>query len=248
MATVFEGMSFEDFKIRFSGTLESTQDESAKMPLDRTVVMLVAARVDDSALKVLDEAGGLRLTRVLKVEHVLPLDGELRQQAMTMLAHGNSQGLLSLPNYVHGNGETPTPAPYARTDSAESGEHSTDSVEQTAPPVGVTADGEIEPEFFDVPVGNDDDDLEGPVGHVRDYSHDRSGERAPGTSSSDGPRVGKVDFDQLDGIRAGSETGSGSGSSGSGVVGERVGSIYPEGHKGRDKHLQAFMSGDPDAE
>ena len=77
-----------------------------------------------------------------------------------------------------------------------------------------------------------------PDGHIRDYHG------APQGGGGEGPKVGKVDYSQLASI--GSEAPASSGPAT--PVGERVGSIYPPGHRGADKHLKDFFEQEYESE
>lgn len=231
-----DGFEVEKWRAQFQGAIDIPEEEGKLMPLDRLVVMVVATRIVGWKPKALDEEGTVQITRNNRIEFLTVMEGEMREKCLQMLATGSDAGLqMSLQ--------------IQRTADPETGEITTDFVTQEQapsyadPPVAVddivTAPVAVnEDEYFDVPVAADDGHMSGTVvvGHANDY---RRGQAPSNGSGGDGPRVGKVDFDQLATIGNDDARPGPAGPSG----GEIVGSVYPEGHKG-DQALRDFFEED----
>lgn len=243
-----DGFLVEKFKCRVSGTIEITEEEGKAMPLDRIVVMLVAARSDNFVPKIVEADGTAMLTRVLRLEHLALLEGDMRESALQALITGDANSLQNsfefpdlertvdpatgevssqpvasyaepAPEFVHGSEDPVEVAHHAPTVS-----HEDEQPEGTPHP-------DLDDDVFDVPVAKDDSEITGTqvVGHVR-----VGGTPVP-SGGDEGPKVGQVDYSELESISATPTQ--------SGLVpqGDVVGSVHRPG-KSTDKHLEDFFS------
>lgn len=251
-----DGFEVEKWRAQFQGSIDIPEEEGKLMPLDRLVVMVVATRVVGWVPKALDEEGTVEITRKNRIEFLTVMEGDMREKCLQMLATGSDAGLqMSLEVHRTADPETgeirtdlvaERPVSYADPPAAddhadtlighalvESWKSMSDEPVTPGEPTTTAA----EDEYFDVPVVPDDSHITGTVtvGHARDYAAGQAG--GNGSAGGDGPRVGKVDFDQLATI--GTDTPARSGPSG----GEVVGSVYPPGHRG-DKVLRDFFEED----
>lgn len=239
-----DGFPVEKFKCRVSGTIEITEAEGTAMPLDRIVVMLVAARSDNYVPKLIEEDGTAMITRVVKLEHLALLEGDMREMALQALITGDNNAL---------QGSLEFPGPQQKAIDPETGEVSTVPVAAYAEPPAndavapqndaVFAHGSEQPvsvashvledDTFDVPVAKDDGTMTGPrvIGHVH-----VGGTVVPADdgSESEGPKVGKVDYSELASISTTPQQ------TGPVPQGDVVGSVHRPG-KTTDEHLAAFF-------
>jgi hypothetical protein len=252
-----DGFPVEKFKCRVSGTVEIAEEDGTAMRLDRVVVMLVAGRSDQYIPKIIEEDGTALVTRVVKLEHLALLEGDIREIALQALVTNDQnalQGALEFPNSdqpalqktvdeTTGEIVSAPVAAYAQPPEPVDPEGTLQELKATRPhgtsePTGGTAPtGDEDFEYYDVPVAQDTGTISEPivVGHVRGGESRTASNGDP----SDGPRAGKVSYADLQAI--GPDTPAGSPDS---PAGERVGSIYPPGHKGRDEELRRFFDED----
>lgn len=88
----FDGFTVEKWRAQFTGAIEIEEREGLAMRTDKVVVMVVATRIRKSIPEPLDEDGTMRITRQNRIEHLAVLEGDLREQALTLLATGSERG------------------------------------------------------------------------------------------------------------------------------------------------------------
>lgn len=164
-----DGVAIDRWKGRFSGTIDEIDGDEFRH--DRFVVLLVTARTAAGSTDTMDD-GEVVQTMRLKVQDMVPLEGELRDQAVAYMAHGPNQGGFSFGNHM----ETPK----EELKGQQVADYAAPPEPQAAPPDVDPETGEIvrddEPvlardedgEYFDVPVAKPDpvtvrpDDVEPP--------------------------------------------------------------------------------------
>lgn len=209
MARQYDGLSVDKYEARFTGPFELTDGEAEKCGLDRIVVFVVMGRVDSKMPKVMD-TGDLNLKHVVKVTDVVLLEGDLREDALTFIAHGGD-GRLDMS--VHRNESEPVLLPSVQT-ADENGEMMSVGFVDGATNTFVEDDDDWLPPEDDEPV----------VERISltDYKDPEAPSRTPGGGS--GPKVAKFNPDEGGPV---SDVGSVS----------VLGSVYPEKHTGKDKIL-----------
>jgi hypothetical protein len=256
MTMQFDGFAVEKWRAQFTGAIEIEEREGLAMRTDKVVVMVVATRIRKSIPEPLDEDGTMRITRQNKIEHLAVLEGDLREQALTLLATGSERGfqgtlLAGLEPEVDPetgeitSGMAPYAAPMAKepvtglTDeelAALDREYHDDEPDDepdsifTPPEPARILNNDDDPEYFDVPPIKDDSQPVG-TGPIK-----KPGARPNGTSSEgDGPRVAPVDYAELQsfGTSDGAPNGSGA------PIGEVVGRV--RGPR-KDKALEDFFN------
>lgn len=90
-----EGLGVDRRQARLMGTFEISDDDDRDLSLDRVVVMIVAGRSTKIEHSVL-ETGEVLSRRVVKVSDVMPLVGDMRDEAIRRLSrHADpNQGVL----------------------------------------------------------------------------------------------------------------------------------------------------------
>lgn len=88
----FDGFAVEKWRAQFTGAIEIDEREGMAMRTDKVVVMVVATRIRKSIPEPLDEDGTMRITRQNRIEHLAVLEGDLREQALSLLATGSERG------------------------------------------------------------------------------------------------------------------------------------------------------------
>lgn len=170
------------WKLQFSGTIDVTREQQRAIIDSGLAVMLIAARTGKLDVD-FKENGDTALKVTMRVTDATLTSGQLREDAITFLAHGGDQGQLVFPNYAY-----------------------------TGEPEAAGAPSDEAPEGgFDLPEGFDevasdkldvDDDLPTEiVGTIHDYR----GGATPQPRDGDGPKVGRFDPDMVPGGPAGAE-------------------------------------------
>jgi hypothetical protein len=237
--TQIDGHEIEQWQGRFTKTFDIDRDNLEQMRLDKVVLWVVATRAGDSNFKVLD-SGEVRKVTVYKVEDAAPLSGELRDQAMTFLAHGPGHGHFALApegfTLDTTTGEVPNDGTlvceeHGRYFAEEGCEGCTQAFEDSLAAQRVDTQGEPPRDESDSATDVAEAPSEaagGPevVGRLDEYKDGAVPERSGGS----GPKVAKFNPDEME-------------PDGAIPVGDRefIGSVYPDGHKGRDKVLQRAM-------
>lgn len=98
-----DGLSVSKWRLRFSGLHDLEIEDAELMSLDRVVLFLVATRAGKYEVAALDN-GDVRRTNVAAVSDYLILTDEMRERAISALANGTDQGLLTPPVF-DGNDE-----------------------------------------------------------------------------------------------------------------------------------------------
>lgn len=155
------GVQVDRVKGRFAGTIDEVDDDIFRH--DRYVIMLVAARTAAGATDTMDD-GEVVQTMRLKVQDMVPLTGELRDQAVAFMAHGGNQGVMSFGNHIEKPKEEQrgqqTMADYAQPPEPTIQEteqtYAADDHSNVDPSTGEVVSVSDEDEFFDVPVAEPD--------------------------------------------------------------------------------------------
>lgn len=256
----FDGFAVEKWRAQFTGAIEIEEREGMAMRTDKVVVMVVATRIRKSIPEPLDEDGTMRITRQNRIEHLAVLEGDLREQALSLLATGSERGfqgtlLAGLESDADPetgeirSGMAPYAAPLAPapvTEDVLDAELAALDVEDHDVDPSREADDYVDdlaihtppeparimeaPEYFDVPPIVDDSQPVG-TGPIK-----KPGPRSNGSSGGDGPRVAPVDYSDLAAVGApGASASSGPGA----PVGEVVGQV--RGPR-KDKALEDFFN------
>lgn len=253
----FDGFAVEKWRAQFTGAIDIEEREGTAMRTDKVVVMVVATRIRKSIPEPLDEDGTLRITRQNKIEHLVVLEGDLREQALSLLATGSERGFQgSLMAGLESDADPATgeirsgmasyadPTPVATPSLTPPPQPVLEEFEEFDTSVlahvnGADTDYEAlahldddlagTPDYFDVPPIKDDSQPVG-TGPLK-----TTGARPGTTSGGDGPRVAPVDFADLAGVGVpGPPTG--------GIpspVGEVVGMVRAPR---KDRDLEAFFN------
>lgn len=93
-----EGLGVDRRQARLMGTFEISGDDDRDLSLDRVVVMIVAGRSTKVEHSVL-ETGDVVSRRVVKVSDIMPLTGDMRDEAIRRLSRRSdpNQGVLDWP-------------------------------------------------------------------------------------------------------------------------------------------------------
>lgn len=217
----YDGRVVEFFRGQFSGAVEITEEECRSMAAGRTVVMLVATHVHENASKQSETTGDYTMTCKQKIQSLIVLDGNLREQALQFLATGTDRGFQGVMSFAAPEGV-----------DAETGEvQGSQFADYAQPAPDRQVFDETEDDEFDVPPADPDPLPDQPtvLGDVRGYTG------TPESGNGDGPKVGPVDPSQLADINA-----APTGPAVPRPQGEVVGSVHRPG-KPTDKILDDFF-------
>lgn len=251
----FDGFAVEKWRAQFTGAIEIEEREGLAMRTDKVVVMVVATRIRKSVPEPLDEDGTMRITRQNKIEHLAVLEGDLREQALSLLATGSERGFQGTllaelePGVDPTTGEiTSGMASYAAPlaeekvtleagmtdeelaalDQEYHDDPEPDDVIYTPPePAHIVSADEI-PEYFDVPPIKDDSQPVG-TGPIK-----KPGTGSGNNGGGDGPKVAPVNYSDLAAVGSSPEP-----SGAPAPVGEVVGRV--RGPR-KDKVLEDFFN------
>lgn len=103
-----DGIPVEEFKVRVSGTLELEEDIAKMLRLDGRVVFLAVGRSGKAEYDADEEKGIATRKDVIKIDTLLPLAGEAREQAISYM-RDPQQNLIMVPSIDSETGEVKLP-------------------------------------------------------------------------------------------------------------------------------------------
>lgn len=103
-----DGIPVEEFKVRVSGTLELEEGIAKMLRLDGRVVFLAVGRSGKAEYDADEEKGIATRKDVIKIDTLLPLAGEAREQAISYM-RDPQQNLIMVPSIDSETGEVKLP-------------------------------------------------------------------------------------------------------------------------------------------
>lgn len=92
---MFDGYSVNAYQARFAGTIDVEDEFAESLYTGRVTVWLLAARNGEAQFKEHPDGDSVTRKNVQKIEMAVPLDGELRNDAIVYLSHAGTQGGVS---------------------------------------------------------------------------------------------------------------------------------------------------------
>lgn len=92
---MFDGYTVDAYQARFSGTIDVEDEFAESLYTGRVTVWLLAARNGEAQFKETADAESVIRKNVQKIEMAIPLDGQMRDEAIIYLSHAGTQGGVS---------------------------------------------------------------------------------------------------------------------------------------------------------